>query len=169
MRKNNNNSIKAKRTALDFLVKCEEITIFASGVFITFAIFIQVVLRYIFSAPLFGLEEISLLVVSWFYFIGIAYSIYKESFVKADILSLIIKSPRIRKRFNIANLILATVGALLLFFYGLKYALWSSRAHLVTPHFLVSPNFGFSALVVGGLLMSLHFALLIHKEIKLKI
>jgi len=169
MRKNNNNSIKAKRTALDFLVKCEEITIFASGAFIIFTIFIQVVLRYIFSAPLFGLEEIALLVVSWFYFIGAVYSIYKESYIKADILSLIVKSPRIRKRFNITSLILATVATLLLFFYGLKYALWSSRAHVVTPHFLMSSNFGFGALVVGSLLMSLHFALLIHEEIKRKI
>lgn len=169
MRKNNKDSIKAKSTVVDFLVKCEEITIFATGTFIAFTIFIQVVLRYIFSAPLFGLEEIALLVVSWFYFIGAAYSIHSESYIKADILSLIVKSPRIRKRFNIASLILATVATLLLFFYGFKYALWSSRAHVVTPHFLMSSNFGFAALVVGSLLMSLHFALLVQGEIKRKI
>jgi len=169
MRKNNKDSIKAKSTVIDFLARCEEITIFATGVFITFAIFIQVVLRYIFSAPLFGLEEIALLVVSWFYFIGAAYSIHKESYIKADVLSLIVKNPRIRKRFNIANLILSIVATLLLFFYGFKYALWSSRAHVVTPHFLMSSNFGFVALIVGSLLMSLHFALLVQGEMKRKI
>ncbi|MEA2015162.1 MAG: TRAP transporter small permease subunit [Actinomycetota bacterium] len=169
MKKNNEDSIKAKSTVVDFLVKCEEITIFFTGVFIASTIFIQVVLRYIFSAPLFGLEEIALLVVSWFYFIGAAYSIHSESYIKADILSLIVKSPRIRKRFNIASLILATVASLLLFFYGVEYALWSSRAHVVTPHFLMSSNFGFTALVVGSLLMSLNFALLVQREIKREI
>ncbi|HZK12505.1 MAG TPA: TRAP transporter small permease subunit [Atribacterota bacterium] len=169
MKKNNKDSIKAKSTALDFLVKCEEITIFTTGVFITFAIFIQVVLRYVFSASLFGLEEIALLVVSWFYFTGAAYSVYSKSYIKADVLSLIVKNPRIRKLFNVVSLILSTVAALLLFFYGLKYAIWSNRAHVVTPHFLMSANFGFGALVVGSLLMSLHFALLVQEEIKRKI
>lgn len=169
MKKNNKDSIKAKSTVVDFLAKYEEIIIFTTGVFITLAIFIQVILRYIFNAPLFGLEEISLLIVSWFYFIGAAYSVHNESYIKADILSLIVKSPRIKRRFNISSLILATVANLLLFFYGIKYAIWSARAHVVTPHFLLSANFGFGALVVGGLLMSLHFAFLVQREIKRKI
>lgn len=169
MQKSNKDSIKVGKTALDFLVKGEEIIIAATGIFISVAMFIQVLLRYVFCAPLFGLEEISLLIVAWFYFIGAAYSVHTESSIKVDILSLFVKSPRIRKRFNIVSLILATVATLLLFFYGLKYALWSSRAHVVTAHFLISANVGFGALVVAGLLMSLHFTLSVQREIKRKI
>jgi len=169
MQKSSQDSIKVGKTALDFLVKGEEIIIVTVGAFISVAMFIQILLRYIFYAPLFGLEEISILVVSWFYFIGSAYSVHTESYIKADILPLIVKNPRIMRAFNIISLVLTIIATLLLFFYGLKYAIWSSGAHVVTPTFLISVNYGFSALVVGSLLMSLHFFLLLLREIKRKI
>jgi len=161
--------MKVNRTALDFLVKGEEIIIVATGIFISVAMFIQILLRYVFHAPLFGLEEISLLIVGWFYFIGSAYSVHTESYIKADILPLIVKNNRIRKGFNIVSLVLTIIATLLLSFYGFQYALWSGGANVVTPTFLISVNYGFYALVVGGLLMSLHFFLLLLREIKRKI
>ena len=169
MQKSNQDSIKVGRTALDYLVKGEEIIIVAVGTFISVAMFIQILLRYVFHAPLFGLEEISILVVSWFYFIGSAYSVHTESFIKADILPLVVKNPRIIRVFNIISLVLTIIATSLLFFYGLKYAIWSGGSHVVTPTFLISVNYGFSALVVGSILMSLHFFLLLLREIKRKI
>jgi len=168
MKKSGKNFVKVTRTFLNFIVKCEEGIIFATGIFVTLAIFIQVFLRYVVHAPLFGLEEISIIVISWFYFIGASYSVYTESSIKADLLSLIVKKPSIRKRFNIANLVLCIVATLLLFFYGLEYAIWLSRANIVTPTFLISKNFNFSSLLIGAILMSLHFIQLLQREIKCK-
>lgn len=169
MQKSNEDSIKVGRIALDFLVKGEETIIVVVGIVISFAMFIQIILRYIFYAPLFGLEEISILIASWFYFIGAAYSVHTESFIKADILSLIVKNTRIRKLFNIVSLVLPTMATLIFSYYGCKYAVWSSRANAITPTFLISTNYGFGALVVGGILMCLHFFLLLLREIKRKI
>lgn len=169
MQKSNKDSTKIGRTALGFLVKGEEFIIVAVGAFISVAMFIQILLRYVFHAPLFGLEEISILIVSWFYFIGAAYSVHTESYIKADILPLIVKNPRIIKAFNIVSFVLTIIATLLLFYYGFKYAVWAGRAHVVTPTFLISVNYGFSALVIGSALMSLHFFLLLLREIKRKI
>lgn len=169
MKKSNKYLTKNKITVLDIIVKFEEIIIFTIGIFITLAIFLQVILRYIFMAPIIGLEEIALLLVSWFYFIGASYSIYTRSYIKADILSLIVKNPRVIKTFNIICFILSTMASLGLFFYGLKYAIWSYKNNLITPHFLVSANFGFGALVVGAFLMTLHFIQLIKEERNRKI
>jgi len=155
--------------ALNFIVKLEESVIFATGSFVALAMFIQVLLRYVFHAPLFGLEEISVLVVSWFYFFGAAYSVHCESYIKADILSLVVKNPKIVRFFNILSLILTIVANLLLFYYGLKFAIWSSINNVVTPTFLISKNYSFSALLVGCMLMILHFALILQREIKRKI
>lgn len=158
-----------KKSVLDIIVKSEETIIFVSGCFIALAMFGQVVLRYIFRTPLFGLEEISVLVVSWFYFIGAAYSIHTGSYIKADVLPLITKNPHIIRISNIVSFILTLVATLLLFYYTSKFAIWMDSANVVTPTFLISQNVSFSALVVGSLLMSLHFFLLLYKEIKRKI
>jgi len=166
MKKSNEDSIKVGRVALDFLVKAEEIVIVITCIFVTSAMFIQILLRYLFHSPLFGLEEISLMVVSWFYFIGTAYSIHTESYIKVDILPLIVKNIRIRRLFNIFGLGLSMIATLFLSYYGYKYAVWSSRANVISPTFLISQNYGFSALVVGGILMSLHFFLLLLRKIK---
>jgi len=169
MQKSNENSVHVKRTALDYLVKGEEIIIVTVGIFLPVAIFIQVLLRYIFHAPLFGLEEICIMVVAWFYFIGSAYSVHTESFIKADILLLIIKNTRTIKVINIVSYILTITGTSLLSFYGCKYAIWAGKANVITSTFFISVNYSFCSLVVGGILMSLHFFLLLLREIKLKI
>jgi len=155
--------------SLIYLVKLEEFTIFISGMFISIAMFIQIILRYVFSSPLFGLEEISILIVSWFYFLGAAYSIHHESSIKVDILDLIVKNLKIKKICNIISIVLSFIAAGILFYYSLKYAIWSGKSSIVTAHFLISANVGFSAIVVGSVLMCIHFLALLQKEIKRKV
>ena len=46
------------------------ILIVIGGVLVTLTVVLQVVLRYIFKAPLFGLEELSRLIAVWVYFLG---------------------------------------------------------------------------------------------------
>lgn len=167
---NRNKSVSNKnsKNALNYLVKGEEIVIFATTIFIALAMFIQVILRYIFNAPLFGLEEISVFVLAWFTFIGAAYSVQTESYIKADLISLVIKNPKIKKPFDIIAFILCICSTAILSYYGYKYAVWSYNNHVISPTFLISSNFGFAALVVGGVLMSLHFFYLLIRELKKK-
>lgn len=168
MEKNNINLEGIIGVGINYLVKFEEIIIFFSGIFIALAMFIQIILRYVFSSPLFGLEEISILVVSWFYFLGAAYSIHHGSSIKVDILDLIVKNIKIKKICNIISFILSFIAAGILFYYSLKYAIWSGKSNVVTAHFLISANVGFSAIVVGSVLMCIHFLELIYKEFKQK-
>jgi len=169
MQKSIKDSNRIYRTALDFLVHAEEFIIFISGSFITVAMFIQIILRYVFNSPLFGLEELLLIIVPWFYFFGAAYSVHTESLIKVDILSLIVKNPSIIKLFNIVSLVSSIIATSLFSYYGFKYAAWSAGNHVVSPTFFISLNYGFASLVMGAVLMSLHFFLLLLKEIKHKI
>lgn len=148
----------------DRLVQGEKIIIFISGIFICMAMFLQVLLRYVFSAPLFGIEEVSVLVVSWFYFIGCAYSVYTESDIKVDILFLLVKNKQIRRKCRIFSLCVSFVTAGVFFYFTLRYAIWMGMSHVTTPVFLISQNYGFSAIVVGSALMMFHLFCLILKE-----
>ncbi len=150
----------------DFIVSGEKVFIFLSGLFISFAMFVQVLLRYVFSAPLFGIEEISVLVVSWFYFIGSSYCVHDKSDIKVDILFLFVKSPRIRMICHKFSLVVSMITAGILFYYTLHYALWMAEAHVTTPTFMISQNVGFSAIVVGSALMIFHLFNQLLKEFK---
>jgi len=164
---NNQKTIKKEENIfLNIIVKCEESIIFFTGCFISLAMFGQVVLRYLFRSPLFGLEEISILVVAWFYFIGAANSVHNKSYIKADVLPLIIKNPKILRFFNALSFILSIIATLLLFYYSFKYAIWAGKANVLTPTFLIPKNVSFVSLVAGSALMTLHFFLLLYKEIK---
>ncbi|GAH68662.1 unnamed protein product, partial [marine sediment metagenome] len=41
-----------------------------AGMFVTVLVFIEVMLRYVFKAPLFGVEELICFIAMWLYFIG---------------------------------------------------------------------------------------------------
>ena len=44
--------------------------IIAGGALVTLSVVLQVLLRYVFKVPLFGLEEFSRLIAVWVYFLG---------------------------------------------------------------------------------------------------
>jgi len=150
----------------DYIVRGEKLFIFLSGLFISLAMFVQVLLRYVFSAPLFGVEEISILIVSWFYFIGSAYCVHEQSDIKVDILFLFVKSSRIRNICRKFSLVVSMITAGILFYYTLHYALWMAEADVTTPVFMISQNVGFSAIVVGSALMVFHLFSLLLKEFR---
>ncbi|GAJ05577.1 unnamed protein product, partial [marine sediment metagenome] len=63
--------------SVDAIVRGEEAILIVTGILVTMAICVQILLRYVFHSPLFGIEELTLIVVSWFYFIGASYSVHK--------------------------------------------------------------------------------------------
>lgn len=158
----------AKNIKTNYLIKIEEWVMFLTGIFIAITMFIQVILRYVFSSTLFGLEEISILIVSWFYFFGTAYSIYYESSIKADVVDLFVKNKNTKKVCSLFSHILSAISAGILFYYSLQYSLWLHRSNVVTAHFLISENVGFCSIVVGSFLMVIHFIGLFLKIVKSK-
>jgi TRAP-type C4-dicarboxylate transport system permease small subunit len=64
------------------------------GSLIAITVFLQVLLRYVFKSPLFGLEEFSRLAAVWVYFIGAIYGTREESHVFGDVARMIFKKPR---------------------------------------------------------------------------
>ena len=59
-------------SVLKWIVTANEWGVVASSLVVVLAIFIQVVLRYVFRHPLLGMEEIAIMVVLWLWFMAIA-------------------------------------------------------------------------------------------------
>ena len=57
--------------------------IIIAGCVVAVLIFIEVMLRYVFGSPLFGVEEMVTLIAMWLYFLGASYGAYERSHIKA--------------------------------------------------------------------------------------
>ncbi len=70
--------------------------IFLSGMIILLAMVATVILRYIFHLNLFGMDEIILCFVFWFYFFGGVNGSREDSQIRADVVTILIKNKKIK-------------------------------------------------------------------------
>ncbi len=133
---------------------------------IAFAIFLQIVLRYVFHAPLFGIEEIVIMTAAWLYFIGVAYTTRTESHVKVEIVYLFSKNRLFLKWNRLSSLFLSIIGSGILFYVALQHSVWAFQAGLVTSTYMISISYTTLSLVVAGALTFLHFTIQLARELK---
>ncbi len=125
----------------------------------TLLVFIQVLLRYVFKAPLMGIEELLLFPSIWLYMVGGANASFKKEHISCGILTLYIKKERSIKIFNVCRDLISvsvcgwlTYWAFWYFMYSLK--VWKVSDLLYIPMFL-----GESALFLGLVFMLLYAVL----------
>ena len=117
---------------------------------------IQVLLRYVFKAPLLGIEEFLQFPTVWLYMLGGALASVLHSHIECGVLSVYLKSDRALAVLGIIKaLVSAVVGCWLTYWcwWYLLYSLdkWKISDLLHIPQFL-----GDSALFVGVLLMTIY-------------
>jgi len=154
------------RKSLNIVVKAEEIMIGALMLWVAAAMFLQVVLRYIFHAPLFGIEEIVILTAAWLYFVGIAYATKTESHVKVEIVSLLVKKSLVVKWNKLSSLFLSIICSGIIFYLALHLSLWVFQASLATSTFMIPIGYMTLSIIIGGGLMFLHFTIQMAREFK---
>ena len=74
------------------LLRLQRIIMLATICFTTSAIFVEVIMRYVFKSPFVGLEELAAYVAFWLYFIGGSYGSYERSHISADLSQLLFKN-----------------------------------------------------------------------------
>ena len=100
------------------------ILIVIGGVLVTLTVVLQVVLRYIFKAPLFGLEELSRLIAVWVYFLGAIFGIKQDSHVQGDVAGLLFNTRRSRSVIKTITWCLSLLLCLLFLYHSGKYSAW---------------------------------------------
>lgn len=82
------------------LVGIQRLILVATSIFVVLIMCTAVLLRYVFKADLFGIEEIVVIAAFWLYLVGSAYGVYERSHVKADIIPQFLR-PRPRMILNL--------------------------------------------------------------------
>jgi TRAP-type C4-dicarboxylate transport system permease small subunit len=128
----------------------------------TAAVFLEVIMRYFFQAPLVGIEELAAYIAFWLYFIGGSYGAYERSHISADLSQLLFKSKLSYAKSHFVTSLISALSILYILPWAYDYVKWSfdmneqSRSTFLGSSF---PVVYFQASVLIGLaLMCFYFS-----------
>ncbi len=124
---------------------------------VTLLVFVEVMLRYVFRSPLFGVEELVVLFAMWLYFVGASYGAYERSHIKADLITIWLKTPRSLALVNTLASLITVVLSIILVSWTYPYILWSFEKGGTTQALLLPRVLSQSAILISALLMTLYF------------
>lgn len=112
-------------TASDnFIDKGVTTLIIIGGVLITLTVVLQVILRYVFKVPLFGLEEFSRLVAVWVYFLGAILGTKWDSHVQGDVAGRLFSTDRSKAVIKVIVWALCLLVCVLFLYHSATYSIW---------------------------------------------
>lgn len=100
------------------------ILIVVGGAAIALTVVLQVLLRYVFKAPLFGLEEFSRLIAVWVYFLGAIFGTKLDSHVQGDVVERMFNTARGKALVKTITWFLSFIVCLLFLYHSAKYCFW---------------------------------------------
>ncbi|MFO7685291.1 MAG: TRAP transporter small permease subunit [Desulfobacterales bacterium] len=98
--------------------------IIIGGVLVPLTVVLQVLLRYVFKVPLFGLEEFSRLIAVWVYFLGAILGTKWDAHVQGDVAGRLFSTTRARAIVKALAWILSLLVCGLFLYHSATYSLW---------------------------------------------
>lgn len=128
--------------------------------------FMQVITRYVFEAPMRGLEDILLYPVLWLYILGSVNASRENTQIRANVLEIFLKSEKAKK----IQLIIADIATLLiglwLVYWAWDFLQYSLRVQKESPTLYIPTIYADVALFIGLALMSVFDVVNITKGLK---
>lgn len=128
-----------------------------AGSTVTLLVFTEVMLRYVFGSPLFGVEELICIIAIWLYFIGSAYGAYERTHIKADLIHMWIKTPRPRAVVDSIASAITVVLAAILVSWSYPYFIFGLEKGETSQALLLPMVLSQSAIFFSAILMLLYF------------
>lgn len=151
------NRLKKICADIDALIdKIGTMLIVLGGSLFTLAVVTQVMLRYVFKAPLFGIEEFAVLIAIWVYFIGAAYATKLDSHIQGDLAERLFREARHKAVVKAITWSLSLGACLLFIYHGSKYCIWVYAAGEKTPGLWWPRIYSISSIFFGAVFMIIY-------------
>jgi len=128
-----------------------------AGCIVTVLVFIEVLLRYVFGSPLFGVEELVCLIAMWLYFIGASYGAYQRNHIKAELVHLWFKTQRSHALINSLSSSITLILSIIMIKWSYPYLIWGIKKGETSQALLLPMVLSQSAVFFGAVLMTLYF------------
>ncbi|NOX33607.1 MAG: TRAP transporter small permease [Deltaproteobacteria bacterium] len=138
------------------LTNCLTLLIVLGGILMTLTVVLQVLLRYVFKQPLFGLEEFSRLVAIWIYFLGAVFSTKTDNHVQGDVANKFITGERARIILRTIVWVLCLVTCILFLYHSGTYSWWIYGTGERTPGLWWPRIISVGSMFFGAALMTLY-------------
>ncbi|WP_261842001.1 TRAP transporter small permease [Aliamphritea ceti] len=113
-------SMRSFETLLNYTFKA--LMLFA-GLMLAALMFAQVIMRYVLESPFTGIEEASILLAVWVYFLGMGYATRQHEHIHGGILTLIVKDPYTTQQFRLFGSLVCMLAACIFGYFACVYAL----------------------------------------------
>ncbi|RTR06896.1 TRAP transporter small permease [Halomonas nitroreducens] len=120
-------------------------------------VFVQVVIRYLLDSPLYGVEEVSIYLAVWLYFVGAGYGVYRDNHISASVMDLILSSERSRELVCLLVAALSLTLTIAMLWVCLRYLQWSVKFSPKSPELRLPLCLVHVAMVVGMALMGFYY------------
>jgi TRAP-type C4-dicarboxylate transport system permease small subunit len=147
----------ARRTIWQGMDRLQQVVLIATSLFISVFMFVEVVLRYVLNKPLMGIEEIVPLGAFWLYFIGASYGSFKRTHIKAEVVEMMAKNPRV---VAISRVVASAVSfglSLFLCKWGLDFFIYGLTEGQRSATVFIPMIYSQSAIFFGLVLMTFYF------------
>lgn len=151
------NKINRMFSAADiFIDKGATALIILGGVLVTLTVVLQVILRYIFKVPLFGLEEFSRLIAVWVYFLGAILGTKWDSHVQGDVAGLLFQTKHSRVVMKSIAWFLSLLVCFLFLYHSAKYCVWLYESGEKTPGLWWPRIYTVGSMLFGAFFMTIY-------------
>lgn len=133
--------------------------IIASSIFLVALVFTEVMLRYVFKAPIFGTDELAIMVAVWVYFIGVAHCTYTRSHIEGGLVSIISQKKLFADSVRLVVLLLTLACCVVFTLMSYEWCLWTIENEVTTTSLLLPTIYGEVAILIGAILMDVYFAI----------
>lgn len=122
------------------------------GLKVAFMLAIGIFSRAILGAPIFGLEELMLMGIMWFYMLGAALASREKSHLSADFVKVISKNPKVWRMASIAATVISLFVAVMFVTWAWDFFFWGFTKGQSTPVFGIPWWISQSSLFVASIL-----------------
>lgn len=122
-------------------------------------IFTQVVTRYFMDASFNGIEETSVLLAVWVYFLGMGYATREHEHIHGGIVSLVVKSPKKIAWIRLVNTVLCMLAACFFGYFAYTYAMGEISRGKVSATLRWPRGLWSASMIVGFAMMIGYFLL----------
>ena len=150
----------------EYIHKVQGFLLFIILLGVAILVFIQVILRYVLHYPLMGIEELLLFPAIWLYFLGNANAALERNQIKAQVIDVFLKSPKIIKIFKILTTVTYFIINCWLTYWAYQYFQYSVRVHKLSATLYFPLVYAESAVFICFLLVGIYTFFEIKEYIK---
>jgi len=119
----------------------------------------EVILRYWLELPFLGIEEVTVLLGLWLYFLSAAYVTREDAHIRGGIAELVIRNPVLLDGVRFTGTIVCLLASCVFFYYAVTYALFTISTNRASSYLRWPTGFWVASMAVGFVFIVLYFLL----------